>query len=526
LTLLHLQIKFLQYSNKNLIFRIYTGEIGDMQLTFQNGNFVLSNHKDLSVINLKAALAFRQYGDEVAERVFKRALNVDYDAPCLPPLSFLDSHQREGIQWILTRSRSYLAHAPGAGKTCQSIVSSLLIPKPGSRLFIVPPTLTLNWQRETVKFSRYMGVSSTVSIVPLSTDKDTADWSSDFIICPDSMITKRWVYTGLLRIKPIFIAVDEASRFKEFTSQRSKAFYGGKHNGVTYPGLFQNALHTVFMDGSPMPNRPMELWAPTFALDPVSIDCLSHSEFGFRYCGAVLSKRGEWEFRGATHQEELKEKIQKKFMHVVTEDKLNHPERLRSILFMSEDVRTPKMKSWEEANLKSLKLSDIDESMNRGKIATYRKELGLKKIKWTVRYIRDRIKERNESILLFAWHREVCEGLQNQLREFDPTIIYGGTSNVEREEGIKAFQDGKRRLLIGNIQSAGRGHNITAATRIVFCEYSWGSELNRQAEKRASRRGNSSAFVRCEYIVVPNSIDEVVLKSVFSKERRVKEIIG
>lgn len=89
------------------------------------------------------------------------------------------------------------------------------------------------------------------------------------------------------------------------------------------------------------------------------------------------------------------------------------------------------------------------------------------------------------------------------------------------------LQKGNCRLIIGNIAAMGRGHNLQRADRIVFGEFSWTDELNKQCEKRASRRGrDQAAFVRCEYIVAPNSMDEAILGSVFSKARNVKRVIG
>ena len=475
--------------------------------------------------NLKAALEFQPFSDFKAKKVFKRTLAIKYESLELPPLTFLDAHQREGIKWILSRSRSYLAHAPGAGKTCQAIVASQLIQQMGHILFIVPPTLSMNWVKEVKHFCQLMGIYPIVATVPPTPNQDEMNWRADIVICPDSMLAKHWVYKNLLKLKFKFIAVDEASRFKEHNSRRSKAFYGGKHGEIQYPGLFQGSPYTVLLDGSPMPNRPLELWTPTYALDPVSIDCMDFSDFAFRYCGARLNDRGQWEFRGATNLEELNRKITKNFMHVVKEEELSHPERLRSILFMTEDIRTPKMKEWEKKNLGKLRLNDLKEGAERGHLAEHRWELGIRKVRWVADYVRDRLKEKNEAILLFCWHREVCEELADSLKEFEPSIVYGGTKNEDREKAFSDFQGGIRKLLIGNIQACGRGHNLQRASRIIFAEYSWSDELNKQCEKRASRRGSKKSFVRCEYVCVPDSLDEVVLQTIFRKEKIVKRVV-
>ncbi len=428
---------------------------------------------------------------------------------------------------MLTGKRRYLAHPPGAGKTAVAILAACLSGDTGQALFIVPPSLTVNWEREIWKFTEWLSIYPTIGVVPTSAKRDRMAWRADFIICPDSMLAKPWVYEKLQAMKKRFIAVDEASRFKESTSERSIAFYGGRVGDRSYTGLFQRARHVVFMDGSPMPNRPIELWAPTYALHPEAIDCMERDDFGYRYCGARPNERGQWEYLYSSHEAELQSRLQKDFMHVVPESRLSHPERRRSLLFIREDARSIEHKSWERKHLATA-LKAIDEKgdeAGQGDLARFRRELGIRKVPHIAAYAKERL-EKNESLLLFVWHREVAEQLERALLDFGPGLVIGGTPAPLRENYFEAFQAGRRKLIIGNIQAMGRGHNLQAADRVLFGEYSWTDELNRQCEKRASRRGNDRAFTRCEYIVSPGSMDEVVLQSIFTKQRRVERIIG
>jgi SWI/SNF-related matrix-associated actin-dependent regulator 1 of chromatin subfamily A len=504
-------------------------------LTFRNGHFALLDSEAerpvldpsiwqyeglganvLITTNLKAAVALRRYADSSATKVFNKVLNQKCETPELPPLPFLDPHQIEGVKWILSRRRSYLAHAPGAGKTAQAIVAACLAQGSGQTVFIVPPSLTENWRREIVQFD--LSDWPSMAIVPPSPKKQTMNWDADYIIVPDSMLSKSWVLEHLLKMKIKFLGVDEASRFKEPTAQRTLTLFNK---------LTPRAARVVLLDGSPMPNRPMELWAPVYALDPMSIDGMDQQTFGFRFCGATLNERGGWEFKHASHEEELRKRLRKTFMHVVSEDQLSHPERRRSMVFMDKDVRTPKMKTWDRKNLSKLDLSEVDEESSQGDLAKQRKELGLRKVSWIAQYVRDRLESSKESILLFVWHRSVALALANRLEKFNPGLIIGGVKHDVREKWIKDFQVGKSPLGILNISAAGRGHNLQKADRAIFGEFSWSDELNKQCEKRASRRGrDQESFVRCEYVVAPHSMDEVLLSSIFTKESRVKRIIG
>lgn len=515
-------------------------------LTFDQGRFLLTRpmiahakeisgdsewarrpNGDYETMSLRAAAAFRTRGDLIAEKIFKRAFQEFYTLPSLPPLPHLDGHQREGVHFVLSRKRSYLAHCAGAGKTAVAITASLLMDAtPGPVLFIVPPQLVKNWEREIWKFTEEFPVYPTIGIVPTTDKKERAAWRSDFILCPDSMLARPWVYEELLKIGPRFVAVDEASRFKDSSAERSLAFYGGSNKGRSFEGLFKDARHVVLLDGSPMPNRPMELWAPLYALDPESIGCMSQRDFGFRYCGAQMNERGQYEFKHSTNEKELKLKIQTSFMQVVTEDRLSHPERLRKMILMTDDPRSPEYKSWERTNLSGLKLEGLDENASQGDFARFRGEIGMRKVPWVARYVGDRVKYKNESVLVFAWHRGVVDALCWMLEDLTPGRVYGGVAAIEREACFEKFQAGEIKVLVMNIAAAGRGHNLQRADRAVFAEYSWSDELNKQCEKRGSRRGNEKLSLPCDYIVAPGSFDERMLSSVFTKEKRVERIIG
>lgn len=523
-------------------------------LTFKKGRFVLNeamfSHRKIlnqsaywekgsddvyQTTSLQAASAFRRHSDVIAERIFKRAFQEFYDLPRETQqtfdsgeLDFLDPHQRVGVEWVLTRKRSYLAHAPGAGKTMEAVIAALLTKAKGQAVFVVPPSLTVNWVREIYAVCERVGIWPTIGLVPGSANKDDMAWKADFIIVPDSMLAKPWVYTQLSKMKKRLVAVDEASRFKDPYAERSLAFYGGRSKETVYTGLFQEAGHVVFLDGSPVLNRPMELWAPIFALDPQSIDCMSQDDFGYRYCGPQITERGQYTFLHSSHEEELKARLQKSFMHVVTEEQLDHPERRRSILFMNKDVRTAEMKTWEAKNVGAdFKVESPGGAPgDQGDFSRMRKQLGLLKVPFIGRYVWERLKEKNESILLFVWHREVAEQLLLDLVDFSPGLVIGGTHSRERERYFEDFQSGKRKLIIGNIQAMERGHNLQNADRVIFGEFSWTNEQNVQCEKRASRRGSTKEYVRCEYIACPNSMDEIILRSNFTKEKRVKRIIG
>ncbi len=519
-------------------FILEDGNFGDITKLFDYRNagdeWTPINPDDYSTKEIKAAARFRHLADDKASKILNRILVHFYEVPASLQLPFLDQHQIDGIKWILSRSRSYLAHAPGAGKTAQAIIASLLTEWPGQTLFIVPPGLTINWEREiSFWYDRFQqtpraSISDwpSIAIVPESALASCMGWNADFIICPDSMLTKDWVLSNLKKRRFKFVAVDEASRFKESESARTIALFGGETKNFKSPGLIYDAKHVVLMDGSPMPNRAMELWAPTYAMAPETIDFMSQQDFGFKYCGAKINDWGRWEFKYTTNEAELKERLQKSFMHVVTEEQLEHPERLRSLLYMDQDPLTPEMKEWERSNLNDFSLGDDGEDQSRGELAAHRQLLGIRKVPWIAKYVKERLERKNESILLFTWHRDVALSLTKELVAFKPGLVIGGTSAEAREDWFQKFQSGETKILIGNIRAMGVGHNLQRADRVIFGEFSWTDEYNKQCEKRASRKGSTKSFVRCEYVIAPRTLDERVLGAVFTKQQKTKRVIG
>lgn len=488
-------------------------------------------HTKTRRLDLKEAVHYIKFATSKALRVLDKALMRFYELPekmSLP--KYFDTHQIEGIKWILSRSRSYLAHAPGAGKTLQVIYASIFSgveqKNPTQILFIVPPSLIENWRFEIRKWTQNQDSALVIGIIPESADKFLMNWDSDIIICPDSMLTREWVLENLQKLKFNFVAVDEASRFKESTSQRTIALFGGKlKNGLISKGLIHGARHAVLMDGSPMPNRPMELWAPTYAMCPQAIDFFNQTEFGFKYCGAKLNNFHRWEFKYSSNEAELKQKLQKEFMHVVSESELSHPERRRTIIRLNGRLK-PEFFEWEKQHLSRFRFDDIGENLSRGVLSTYRRDLGLSKVPLIANYVKERLETKKESIILFCWHLAVIWKLRAALSAHSPGIIHGGVCDKDRQNIFEDFQNGRCKLIIGNIAAMGRGLNLQRAERVIFGEFSWSNESNLQAEKRAARKGNECEFVKCDYLVFPDSLDEIILNAIFRKGETVGKVIG
>lgn len=496
-----------------------------MRLTFEGGKFVL--HKDgkkTETTDIKAAARFRPYAAGKAKTIFDRLMLKAYGAPTGRPqlsMPLYPYQENEGVPFILKQNRTYLAHSPGLGKTAQCLGAVSM--KPGRTLIICPSFLKINWAREITKWWNQI---PSITMVRDSNKIEMVDWSADFIIVSDSMLLKDWVREALNKIRFRFVFIDEGHRFKTPNAARTVALFGGKTKKIKSSGLIYGAEHVSILSGTPMLNRPIELWPILYAMAPETIDFMSYESFGFKYCGPTRNEYG-FQFLGSHNEAELKDKIVGPFMHrLKKEDVLKDlPPKVREVIY-AEDNRYKEERALDGELLKDLKRRDFEPPKTLGDYAKMRHLNGLAKIKFAAGFVKEILEsDLSESILLFAYHRDVVAGLFEELKNFEPMVIMGGVQNEDRTEIEDLFQSGKGRLIIGNIHAMNLGLTLTRATRVVFAEYDWTPSNNEQAEDRANRIG-SKWSVFCQYIVFANSIDEMILRSTLLKEERIRKVVG
>lgn len=378
-----------------------------------------------------------------------------------------------------------------------------------------------------------MGFPS-IAVVPESIKRHEMNWNADYIICSDSMLLREWVRHHIYRTYFKFIFIDEGHRFQTPNASRTTALFGGiikDQNGRTKlksPGLIYTAEHVSIFSGTPMLASPIQLWPILYAMAPETIDFMPYQDFGFKYCGAFQDERGRWHFTGSSNEVELNNRIMGRFMQRIRKQDVlfDLPDKIRDVVVMDEDPRNLKVIKMEREALKDLSAMNVVKPDYLGEYAKLRHELGLLKVDWVSNFVSSYLySDLTEQIILFAHHRDVVAGLEEKLKAFSPLVINGGVSTERRTEIEDLFQSKKNRLIIGNIDAMNLGLTLTAATRVIFAEYSWTPALNEQAEDRAHRIGQKDS-VYVQYVVLPESMDELVLNAILKKEESIRKVIG
>lgn len=456
------------------------------------------------------------------------------------------------MRFALARRRCYLGLAPGLGKTAVAATVARLFGLP--TVYICPPFLVRNVENEFAEWAPKLRVGIygklSGSGVHGQGKEKIASEDVDVLIVPDSLIARGGVaeslsYYRLLRGKgrEAILFVDEAHRFKNAKAKRTAALLGD---------IVDRFDRRIYLSGTPIPNRPMELFALLNAEAPETIDFMDEWTFGRKFCAGFQKKIGwdalnnrprmRWDFSGASNIAELKARVQGTrwpFMLRLHKDLLGLPPKTEQVFIISANM-SPQLARLDKAVAAAYGERGVDAIRERlaaaaregGEleagadlhIMAYRRLLGIEKAKPSAEYIRALLEDTDQSILVFAYHTEVVAVLEQELAAWRPIVITGKTPKGRRQTLVDEFQTSpERRLVIGNYIAMGVGFTMTKAERVIFVEYDWVPGVNEQAGDRAHRIGQDKN-VLIQYVVYKNSIDKDVIEKVLTKSDTTKRL--
>lgn len=312
--------------------------------------------------------------------------------------------------------------------------------------------------------------------------------------------------------KPDLVIIDEVHYCKHPERKRSKVVLGTL--GPKAPA--------IIMTGTPSPNRAHELWAPINTFAPEIINHWSQYRFMNHFC--IFGYPDNQKVVGTRNAPELADRLRcSGFMtRRLKKDVLHElPEKRYKMVTLEPDGRMAMILEKEAA-------FDVREILTHGVpvgtiLPTLRREMGLAKVPYVVRYVRDLIDSGAERVLVFAHHRDVIHKMAEDLHAM---VIMGGVSAKKKEEIVKLFQDpaGRTRVLIGQTTAAGVGLTLTAACDVVFAETSWVPGEDEQCEDRVHRIGQTRGVI-VHQLVVRGSIDGKVLSVAAGKRKDIQEVL-
>ena len=329
------------------------------------------------------------------------------------------------------------------------------------------------------------------------------------------------------------LVADEAHFLKSSKSIRTREVLGGiKRNAekkiVDRIGPIP-AKRRLFLTGTPILNKPKEIWPLLQILDPQG---LGSDWYGFakRYCGLFeitkfnaakgRQERVGWKWDGAENLEELQERLRSSIMiRRLKKDVLKElPSIRRQVISIEPSPSLKKLVAKELKTYEQFKdsLAPNQEPPAFHEISKIRKETAIAKIPFVIDYLKEILNETNK-VVVFAHHLESIQKLQEAFPTCSVTLS-GQTSIEDRQASIDEFQTNPScTVFVGSIQAAGTGITLTAANLAVFAELDWTPAILSQCEARLHRIGQERG-VLIQHVVLAGSLDEHMASLVIKKQ--------
>lgn len=501
------------------------------------------------------AATLRDYCDDSATKALaptlealegSRATDADIDIPAPKGLAYLP-YQRGGIAYALKRKSTLIGDDMGLGKTIQALgvvnADKSLI----NVLVICPASLKINWMREAEK---WLVTPRKAQVLKKSNDK--VDPEAQLVIVNYELL-KNDVQKRLLERTWDCIISDESHLLKNAKAQRTRAVFGAKKTKAlpAKPGLVSQLTPNgklLLLTGTPIMNRPMEMFSLLNALDPTTWP--NAFSFGRRYCNGqqkhIGGGRYVWDFGGASHLEELQQRLRANLLvrRMKSEVLKELPPKRRQVLPVDANGGSKWVErenlAWEEYQsmmdgLQAAKdLAEVSAKEEKekyaaqvaklqgalapmfGEMALVRKEVALSKVPKVVEIVENAL-EGSEKVILFAHHHEVLDALYEAFKD-KAAALDGRTSQAARQAAVDTFQDNPAcRVFVGGIKAAGVGLTLTAANTVVFAELDWVPGNVTQAEDRAHRIGQHKS-VNIIHVVVDGSLDSRLARALVAKQ--------
>lgn len=420
--------------------------------------------------------------------------------------------QKQGVAFIeKQKGRALIADEMGLGKTIQAAAWLQLHPEKRPAIILCPASLKLNWAKEikdTLSTKDKIQILQGTKPYPITTGS---------IIIINYDILNSWLET-LQAVNPQVLIMDEAHYIKNSSAQRTKAT----------KKLAKGIPHVIALTGTPIVNRPIEGFNIFQILDKNLFP--NFWKFAHRYCGARHNGFG-WDFSGATNKEELNRILTSTIMiRRRKADVLKDlPEKLYSFVPMELD-NEKEYRTAEAEFIEYLRWVKGKEAAEKAKKAEHLvkiealKQLAVKgKMKQAINWIRDFIQD-GSKLIVFAIHKEVINQLVKEFKDV-AVKVDGSTSIKERNKAVEMFQNNEDiKLFIGNIQAAGVGLTLTAASAVAFLELPWTPGELQQAEDRCHRIGQKNA-VNIYYLLAENTVEYKLAKLLDRKKEVLSAVI-
>lgn len=477
------------------------------------------------------------------------------------------AYQKAGIAYAQDREGVLIADEMGLGKTIQAIgIANLMAAR--SVLIITPAALKYNWEKE---LSNWLVGDLKIGVLTSKRFPENRDvWVINYDILHK--------YRNEIRQKEWDLLVcDESHNLKNQDANRTREVVGGN---VSTPKLDKDgnkqytktgrvkktrtkidgitAKKKVFLTGTPVLNKPSELWTTVNYLAPQVFR--DQWTFWNTFCDYKRDRFNRVDVSGSSNLDLLQNTLRTHIMvrRMKRQVLKDLPPKMRQVIEVDPNeiglkpaelkelkIANSKYDLWSESN-KHLRqsLRDISDTAKRtgdleeytrevGKLkeanrmafyemASIRKETALAKIPLMIRHTEATL-ENVDKLIVFVHHHEVANALYDHFP--NSVRITGQVSDVNKQKAQEDFQNNPDvNLIVMTIRAGGVGFTLTAASNVIFFEFDWVPAMLLQAEDRAHRIGQVNP-VLIQHIVLAGSIDAKMINRLVAKQNMIDQVL-
>lgn len=502
------------------------------------------------------AIKLRNYADDDLEAKFKQFIsyvnkrlsksestNSDIDVPKPDNGMEYYNFQKAGIEYLYNNDNVLLGDEQGTGKTIQVIGCLNMIEDLERALIICPNTLKSNWKNEMndwlvhdlpirVCDTKNFRMEKGISIINYEAFRNNTTRGSDNYTEPrkgGKYNNTELILREIKRNKDVdVLALDESHRIKNWSSNTTRNIFKAK----------KWCKKKILMTGSPMLNRPEELWTSIKFLGYKDKFGGTKKYFGYRYCDLKRTHWG-WDYSGSSNLKELQIKLRSNFMIRRTRQQVlkELPDKNRKpVMIEISDSYKKHLKEYNKVlkdvsrlsvngsdNMESNILSGINVG-DISKIAEVRQIVGQAKIQPVYNYTKE-ILENDEKVVLFAYHTNVLNAYLRKFKDYNPAFIDGSVKEGDRQDEVDRFtNDDSCRIIILQLDVGSVGLNLQVSHNVVFGELGYVPQIMNQAEDRCNRIGSTNPSTN-HYMLADGTLDATIGKKIIKKQEIFDKVI-
>jgi SWI/SNF-related matrix-associated actin-dependent regulator 1 of chromatin subfamily A len=429
-------------------------------------------------------------------------------------------HQREGTAFLREREAAALLDEQGLGKSKQLIDAITQDIRDGlldGALIICPNTLKTTWTEEIERHSdcRYavFGAGKKARRVAFRSLR-----AAFYVINYEAVAAELPSLRALLRFKRMALVLDESHRIKTPTARVTRAVHS----------LRSEARKRYIMTGTPVANKPEDLWAQYFFLDDGALLGRSFEAFRARFC----TTEG-----GYTRVDELRERLTPLSLRREKQGTVQLPSK--TVTRASVTLAGEQLRMYEEMrNQLALWIRDMSGAEILARADNILTRLvRLAQLASNPALIDSQYQEQpakftaldellpsylgvpTEKAIVWTSFVANIPALQMRFPQYRPVTLYGEMDSEARDASVKAFKSSPNvRLLIANPAAAREGLTLTQARTAIYLDRTFNLVDFLQSQDRIHRLSQTRP---CEILLLmaEGTIDEFIDFSISQKHR-------